>query len=304
MASLAIPLILAGISGVAGILNNRPRTTTTNINQRTQGTSGSQSYGTSESSPNYDPQTQALRDQLIQAFGGRLGADATGLVDSIISQNASNINRGSALTRSLIQSNLASRGLGYSPAGTAANNQYEADRVSQQIQNQNSRLPLLDQIIQQRLDAAKGFLASLPVGTRGNTFSSTTGYNDSTTTGTQTSTGTGNEAGGGLSSLASVLGGLYGAGAFGQIGQKGIVDNVNIPVQVPSGIVQQYPTYSPQYTPPIVGSSNPYYSTSNPASSLNPIGYQINQPTTAQQGINTGNPFLQPGYPWFNGGRR
>ena len=122
-------------------------------------------------------------------------------------QGINNINTQSGLNDEAIQNILASRGLGRTGAGASSLISNQINRGNQLSSFANSIPQLRDQRSRQNLLDAGGFFGQMPVG------SSVTGHNTRTTTGTATDPG--NPWGGAVGSLATTLGGLYGAGAFG-----------------------------------------------------------------------------------------
>lgn len=212
----AIPLITSGISFLGGLLGNKKKTTTQQTSQTSNQSSNQTSSGSSTAMPVYDPLSGSLKDQLLGQYLQRIQPwNTNALADNYTTGAIQRINSGASTANRLAQQMLASRGLGYSPAAATLENYNQNNRVAQVIQQQNQRPLLADQFAQDRLSQAGQFLASLPTGQTSTSESSTNGTTSGTTTGTGSSTDPGNPLGGGFASLATVLAGLYGAGAFG-----------------------------------------------------------------------------------------
>lgn len=205
MGSFIAPLAIAGLSGLGGIFANKPKTTTTNS---TQNSAGDQTQ-TGFSRPAYDPLTEMLRQQLINAYGGSLTEDPD--LSGYEASGLGKINQiGDARTAAL-KNSLASRGLSYSPVAPIATSNSDSQRFSDSASFENS-LPLLRrQLMDQRLGAAGSFFKGLPIGQ--DTYGAGTFHQGQQ--GHTEQIGGGNELGGGLSSFATTLAGLYGNGAFG-----------------------------------------------------------------------------------------
>jgi hypothetical protein len=189
----AIPLAISGISALGGLLANRgaksKQDQTQNIDQLT--------------APEYDPQTMYMRNFLMDQYLNRIRGDED-FFGGYATEGLNQINQGSNIASQNIENILASRGLGRTTAGASSAVQNQLNRLMQQNSFLN-QIPLLrDQRAQSNLVGASGFFNQLPVASR----------RTGTTTGeTDASTG-GNMLGGGFSSLATMLGGLYGVGAF------------------------------------------------------------------------------------------
>lgn len=173
MASLAIPLLSAGISGLAGLFGGKSSTTTTT---GTQDNNSSTNY-------QYTPDQQRMMQQLMQQFQQQSqGFDNSGYQ----SQGIQDINKSSDQSQTAIQNMLAQRGLSFSPAAATSLTQNRIGQAGQQSQFLNS-IPLLNyQLKSQALTNAGNFLN----GQRVNSNST------SHTTSQQTQKGSGNMAGG------------------------------------------------------------------------------------------------------------
>lgn len=203
MASLAAPLAIAGLGGLAGLLGNKPQKTTTT--SQNAGATAFQNSGYQY--PVYDPATQELRDALTSQFKNLSSPDMAGYA----AQGINNINQNSDIRTNALKNSLAARGLSYSPIASIAPAMSQNQRIGDISQFQNS-LPLIQQqLMLQNLNAGAGYLKGLPIGSA-NTAS---GAGQSSEQGTSTQIGTGNQAAGGIAGLATTLAGLYGKGAFG-----------------------------------------------------------------------------------------
>ena len=189
MASLAIPLITAGISGLAGLFGSRPQTTTAS---GTQNTNTSTNY-------NYTPQQQQLMQQLMEQYQNQInGTDLSGYQ----SQGIQSINQTGDAQTQAINNMLAQRGLLNSPSAATSLTQERIGQAGQQSQFLNS-IPLLKyQLQSQALTNAGNFLNAQKVNTTGT----------SSTASQETQKGSGN-----------MLGGLFagiGSGIAGTLGKK------------------------------------------------------------------------------------
>ncbi len=236
-----VPFAMMAANAVASYLANRKKTQQQEqqINQTTNRSSSWDRTGTQM--PTYDPQQLALRDTLLQQFLSRLSSgDAEGFANSLTANNAININQGSAIQKKLLESTLAARGLGYSPAMASGAAGLDQNRISSLVQNQNNRNMVLEQMIQQRLKDAGAFLGSLPVGTTTHETGTQIGQ-DVTTGNTQTTlTDPGNPWAGAATGIAATLSQLYGQGAFSQsegqsaaLGYRNMAPPTTFPGQLP-----------------------------------------------------------------------
>jgi len=179
-----LPLLIAGLSALAGGLANRSSTQ----NQRA-------SFNNIQATtPTYDPETMGLRNTILNNYMNMM--PGTSGYQNFINQGISGINRSSDLQRQNLQSILAARGI----QGPAAGNSLaglENSRFSN-ILNFTQNAPY------QALAGAGNFFSQIPKG--------------ATTTSSGTQTGQfqqpGNILGGGTAGLANVLAYLYGQGSF------------------------------------------------------------------------------------------
>lgn len=187
MASLAIPAVLAGVSGLAGLFGSRPTTTTqSGTNNSTQNTQ----Y-------NYSPEQIRALNQLQQGYQDQInGADLSGYQTSGLKQ----INQSGDAAQTAIQNMLAQRGLSYSPAAATAQTQARIGQAGQQSDFLNS-IPLLQyQMKTQALQNAGGFFNAQKVGSTVNTNQ----------TSNVKQTGSGNMAGGLFAGIGSGIAGTLG----------------------------------------------------------------------------------------------
>lgn len=189
MAALAVPIISAGLQGLAGLFGSRPTTTTATGTQDTN----------SQTNYQYNPQQQALMTQLMQQYQNQInGTDLSGYQSAGIQ----NINQTSDAQSQAIQNMLSQRGLSFSPAAATSLTAQKVGQAGQQSQFLNS-IPLLKyQMQSQALQGAGSFLNGQRVN------SDTVGHTSSS----ETQKGSGN-----------MLGGLFagvGSGIAGTLGKK------------------------------------------------------------------------------------
>lgn len=232
-----IPGIISGVGALAGLLGNRPKTTeqtqditkTDTQNMSSSGTTGFQNQGLS--TPTYDPFQLQMRDFILGSYYNRLDPNRiAGLVGSTIGQGVNNINQGYDTANQALNQNLAERGLSYS--AMPAQSQLQGQRVSNILGLRNQAPLLQEQLQGQALTDFGSFLRGLPTGMA--TTQSGTGTQDVTGTSTDTmhqvgkgtNTDPGNMLGGATQGLASMLGYLYGQGAFGNTKKAPSMGNV------------------------------------------------------------------------------
>jgi hypothetical protein len=182
-----LPWVASGVSGLAGALSNKGKTST--------------QTGTMESTtmPFVSDQYKGLEANLLKFLTDRMTqkGDLGGYETNALRQ----INRTSGLQAQTLENRLTAMGLSDSPVAAQAAATMEAGRGGQ-IATLESSLPLIYRQMQD-----EDYANALQL------FSKTLG---SKTTGTSTGTGTqpGNMLAGGFGSAASMLGFLYGKGAF------------------------------------------------------------------------------------------
>jgi len=144
MASFAIPLALAGLSGLAGFFGGKPKVT-----NQTQDTTSDQSQ-TGSYSQYQTPELSAEQHSLLQTLlPGLISRYKSGPQDltSYAAGGLRDINTGSDLKMKGIQNMLAARGLSYSPAAMVPQMGEESSRVGQQA-NFLSGIPLMQRQMQ------------------------------------------------------------------------------------------------------------------------------------------------------------
>lgn len=192
------------LGGASAALGSPTTNTTQKINQNTQ-TSGNQ-LQQGYTTPNYDPATLALRNQLMTAYGNSIQGDTD--LSGYQAAGQSQINQNADAQTQAISNGLAARGLSYSPIAAIAPAMSNQSRIAQQSQFQNS-IPLLQQqLMQQKLAAASGFLKGLPVGTDTSQYNQNAqgvqvNADNTTTSGSKASAGS--ALGAGLGILAGLI---------------------------------------------------------------------------------------------------
>ncbi len=214
MAGLAIPLVLSGVSALAGLFGNREKKTTTDQTSNTNTSNNATQNVDLSNTPQYTPEMAAYRDQILNALRNRLvgSTDLSGYTTSGMQQ----INQGADLRRKALENILASRGLSNSPSAANAVGRTESGRIGEQVNFMNS-IPLLQRQLQgEDLNQFGQFFSSLPVGTRqtGTTTLASTGQSNTTAHGTTTqpSDMLGGLFGGLGAGLAATIGKRYGQG--------------------------------------------------------------------------------------------
>lgn len=196
-----LPAILGGSALLGGALNNRGKKTTT------------QQSGTTTTTPTFAPGFGSLRDAVIGRAMNRL-RNPTGAFGAPF-QNAqiSKIND----TYDAVRRSAANRAIEGGTAGSAnatgALQNLDTARAGSIVDFQN-QIPGMEREAGNQDFAAAMQALGFGTGT------------SSATTGTATQTTPGNALGGGISSLAGMLGFLYGQGAFGGGGKGGGVNPV------------------------------------------------------------------------------
>jgi hypothetical protein len=179
MATLALPLITAGISGLAGLFGNKNKTTKS-TSDTTQNQSGSQS---------------GLNTNIMSELQGNLANTAgyaalqqmrnAGDTSGIVAQGLQKVNEGGDIRSKILKNILASRGLSFSPTASSAVAQGESDRVGQGTEFL-SQVPQLQR--QMQMDSIKQLMSvfsALPMDTATNQNYSSSGETHTTGTGTQ-----------------------------------------------------------------------------------------------------------------------
>lgn len=181
MAAAAIPLILTGLSGLAGFFGNKAKkqeqTSTTNSSQQTN-----QNF-TGTSTPNLSSNQQQLSDLFTSGAINKYlkGTDMSGITAGGLKQ----INQGADMKQIALRNSLASRGLSYSPYAGVVSAAQDSSRIGDSV-NFLDQIPMLQRQLQSDDlgDLIKSF-GALPTAT------TTSGTSSGTTTGTSTQKGTG-----------------------------------------------------------------------------------------------------------------
>jgi hypothetical protein len=201
MAGLALPLITTGISALANIFANKPKTTTTD----TTGNWNSQESQT----PTFTNWQSQLLGMLTNQYLDQMKPGALDqMFNNYAGQGAANIAQGGLAATHNIQNLMASRGI----RGPAAAFASAVPQVSQQAQLSSlyNSIPLLkQQYMNQMLGQAGQFAASIPHGMNQ--------VGSGTQTQHSTQTGSGNQVAGGLFGLGQGLAGMYGSGLLSGI---------------------------------------------------------------------------------------
>lgn len=183
---LALPLVLSGASFLGGMFGNRGKT--------------SKSTNTSTTTTNLSPGATGLNDQLLSMIRGRLSAPSA-LPQGYEAGGIRDINSVFDVINQSKNANLTARGLSDSPVAGIGTDNARAGEIAKFT----SGLPLVNrQLENENMDFASRLFSLQP--------------RSQTTTGSGTNTQPGNMLGGGLDSLASMLGFLMGQGAFGKGG--------------------------------------------------------------------------------------
>ena len=195
-----IPLAISGISALGGYLANRKSQT-----KQTQDTSQTSNY-TNETQPNYDPQMLQLRDYLWRSMMERSESpfESTGYQTGGIKSINDTADTGNRLLESL----LSKYGISGSGMGRTAQMMGQLNRLNKTAEFQ-SQIPLLsDTWKKSNLQTLADFFTKLPVGSKTSGIQTSTGQN------TNTQFNPGNPWAGALQGGSSMLGYLYGQGAF------------------------------------------------------------------------------------------
>lgn len=198
MPAFLAPLLISGISALAGGLGNRAQKQTQNTTSTTNSTNTTR--------PDYDPKTATVRDFLLNTLMDRTALPEN-FQQNYLNEGVANINRGADANSNAVRQAMISRGLGRTSAGLAPEIATEGSRFQQLASFQNNAPLALDEMQRKRIMDLSQFFSSLPVG------SVQTG--NQTTTGNATSTTPSNMLGGALQGGAQMAAFLYGNGAFG-----------------------------------------------------------------------------------------
>lgn len=211
--SAFIAPIISGLAGLAG--GGVQQKVNTNTSQNQQGSTEQNQQG--QTSGTVNPNLSPLQQQLSSLFGQQatnLASSSTNLAPYTAGGLQQIQGQGGA-NNQILQNLMASRGLSYSPAGTAAQAQNTLN-TGNQANTFLQSIPLLQrQLQQQSLSGLISSFGALPTGTSSTGASSAFGSGSSQSSGqaNQNSTISGNPLGG-------LLGGL-GAGLFAPSGGGG-----------------------------------------------------------------------------------
>lgn len=209
MATAAIGLALTGLGALGGLFPRKQISDTTS---------------SSTTTPNYDPQNLALRNQLLDLYQKRTsGEGAAAFQNSYTMGGLSNLRRTAATNQQSVSDMLTARGIGRTTAGGSA----LADTSYRSGGDFASFLNNIPMIMDQRqaanLAAAGGYQASLPVGSTTSGSSHTVG---------SVSGGIPGALYGGSSALGGYLGAISAQQAFANalkgVGSPGSGMNTNV----------------------------------------------------------------------------
>lgn len=202
MAAAALPLIISGISALGGYLANRKSQQKT-TQDHTQSLTSS-----SETQPNYDSQMSAVKDYLLKAMMERYESPFEST--EYETGGIAGINKTSDINTRLMEALLSKYGIRGTGMGITAQMMNQMNRLNKTSEFQ-SQIPLLsDQWRKSNLQTLSDFFTKLPVGSK------TSGTQTSTGQSTGTQFNPGNPWAGALQGGGSMLGYLYGQGAFGK----------------------------------------------------------------------------------------
>lgn len=185
MLPLLLPAALSGASFLGGLFGNKGK---------------QMQKGTSTTTPTLAPEFRGIQDVLIKNITDRLSRPSA-LPASYAAGQTSDINHTYDLANQGLANRLSAAGLSTSPIA-GAGQRYLAGQRGSEIVRMKQQIPLINRQLQDQ-DLASA-LSLMNFG-RGETTNSTGEIS-----------GGGSRLGGGISSLASMLGFLYGSGAFGR----------------------------------------------------------------------------------------
>ena len=227
MPAWVAPAIISGISALGGLFGNRrsQQQQFQRSNQRNEFTNQGNATNYNRTTPTYDPAAWDFRNELMgRALNRSPLLDPRSAAASVTTNQLQNLNNQSALQRRVVDNMMRQRGLSHSPMGGAMLGNFDSGRVAQGVNILNQQPILERQFFQEnenmenaRQQLAQQLFNMIPYSQEGEGFQNT--WNTGVQTGESQSQGTstipGNMLGGGISSLATTLAGLYGAGAFG-----------------------------------------------------------------------------------------
>lgn len=196
----AIPLITAGISGLAGLFGGQPKTKTT-TSDTTQNSSGSFNQSGS-TNPILNTNANDLMNYFTNDAVNRYNkgpVDLSGYTAGGLQQ----INEAGDLKQKILQNMLASKGQQFSPASVYPQQQQQSDRINQSTQFMET-IPLLQKQFQdQNFQNLLSSFGAIPKGSATDASGTSTQTGTSSTKGT--STDPGNSTGGLFSGIGSIL---------------------------------------------------------------------------------------------------
>lgn len=213
-----LKFILPALGGVGGSLANRPQTTNQSTNQNASGsttnTSSGATIGSSTSTPNLDPDAEALKNRLTQQYMGLSQPNLGGMYNNLLKGIGDD-------TRSAaggLGNFLASRGLGSTAGAGIGFGNILRGGLDRQLQA-SQQLPQLqfDNLLKS-LGQSSNFFSAIPTGQTSTTDNSFNhlglGSSEQQSQGNTQSTTQGNQAAGFLGNFTSILANLFGQGAF------------------------------------------------------------------------------------------
>lgn len=223
MPAFLVPLGIAALSAVGGLLSGRKSARTSTSSQ--SGTSSStENYSTT---PTYDETGQQIRKLLFDQLQERF-TSSPDFIKSYINKGIKDINASSDITQRLLDNSISSRGLSRTSAGANPLLNLDLSRIMAGL-NLKSSAPLLEEDLKQkRLQELMQFFQLQPIGRTG------TSTRDNTFSQKGKQIGPGSMLGGAFSGGAQALGYFAGRGAFGGGGGNSV-----------SGASPSFPTINP-----------------------------------------------------------
>jgi len=210
----AIPLITAGISGLAGLFGGRVKQkqeqtqhSVTNQNQNTTSQQRQNQSYVNSSMPQYGGYEGNIKNYILGKLMNKTQESQN--VDPYIAAGMKQINSGADLKQKIIQAQLAARGLSGSPMGAFGAAANESSRIGD-IVNLRSSAPILQRQMQNEdMTNLMNFFKGLPVGQLSSGQSESFGSSDSNTTGQSTTDSNGTTVGSQPGApLAGLVGGI------------------------------------------------------------------------------------------------
>lgn len=239
---LAIPALvkwgLPALGALGGLFSNRGGTQRQQQNQSfnntTNFTNQGNTTGYGRSTPTYDPAAWDFRNELMGRVLNRPQLqDPRAAAASMTTQNIQGLNTQADLQRKVMENMMRQRGLSYSPMGATMLGNFDAGRVQQAVGHLNNQ-PLLarqfeqenENLMNNRQQLAQQLFSMIPYSQENEQFQNTFGSGYQNQYGTSQSQSQvqmpGNMLGGTFGNLGTTLAGLYGRGAFGNMGNSGV----------------------------------------------------------------------------------